>query len=145
MDRYRHTQTGGLMIFIIGIILINFGVVLYRTGIEPAILAILAIVLFLIISFGSLTVRIDDQFIHLTFGYGLVQKKFALNTIKSAKTVKNKWYYGWGIRYNPWKRIWIYNVSGFDAVEITTKDGTVFRIGTDEPQKLEFAIKDTIH
>ena len=34
----------------------------------------------------------------------------------------------------------IYNVSGFDAVEIQLKNGKIYRIGTDEPKKLEQAI-----
>jgi len=36
--------------------------------------------------------------------------------------------------------MWIYNISGFDAVEIKMKNGKTYRIGTDEPQKLEQAI-----
>jgi hypothetical protein len=36
--------------------------------------------------------------------------------------------------------MWIYNVSGFDAVEIKLKNGKVYRIGTDEPKKLEQTI-----
>ncbi len=47
------------------------------------------------------------------------------------------WYYGWGIRGWLWPKMWIYNVSGFDAVEIKLKNGKMYRIGTDEPKKLE--------
>jgi hypothetical protein len=39
--------------------------------------------------------------------------------------------------------MWIYNVSGFDAVEITMKNGKIYRIGTDEPLKLEQAISQS--
>jgi len=34
----------------------------------------------------------------------------------------------------------IFNISGFDAVEIKMKNGKIYRIGTDEPKKLEQAI-----
>jgi hypothetical protein len=54
--------------------------------------------------------------------------------------VKNKWYFGWGVRRWFWPKMWIYNVSGFDAVEIVLKNGNIYRIGTDEPEKLERAI-----
>jgi hypothetical protein len=36
--------------------------------------------------------------------------------------------------------MWIYNVSGFDAVEIKLKNDKIYRIGTDEPKKLEQTI-----
>jgi hypothetical protein len=36
--------------------------------------------------------------------------------------------------------MWIYSVSGFDAVEIKMKNGKRYRIGTDEPKNLEQAI-----
>jgi len=39
----------------------------------------------------------------------------------------------------------IYNISGFDAVEIKMKDGKRYRIGTDEPKKLEVAITQAIN
>ena len=58
----------------------------------------------------------------------------------SAKTVKNHWYCGWGIRWCLRFKMWIYNVSGFDAVEIKLKNGKTYRIGTDEPKKLEQTI-----
>jgi len=55
----------------------------------------------------------------------------------SAKTTKNHWYYEWGIRGWLWPKMRIYNVSGFDAVEIKVKNGKTYRIGTDEPKKSE--------
>ena len=54
--------------------------------------------------------------------------------------MKNHWYYGWGIRIWFWPYMWIYNVSGFDAVEITMRDGKMYRIGTDVPTELEMAL-----
>jgi hypothetical protein len=35
----------------------------------------------------------------------------------------------------------MFNVSGLDAVEIEQTDGKGFRIGTDEPKRLEAAIR----
>jgi hypothetical protein len=40
--------------------------------------------------------------------------------------------------------MWIYNVSGFDAVELKMKNGKVYRIGTDESEKLESALQQSI-
>ena len=36
---------------------------------------------------------------------------------------------------------WLYNVSGFDAVELRLKSGDVYRLGTDDPEGLSAALK----
>jgi len=146
---YKHTQIGYLILVITLAMLILFSWVYLTASAEPAsidsgpnfaITFLMAFILFILASFGSLQVTIDEKYLRIKFGYGIYQKKFLLNDILSAKTVKNSWYYGWGIRGWLWPRMWIYNVSGFDAVEIKLKNGKTYRIGTDEPEKLEQAI-----
>ena len=88
--------------------------------------------------------NIDETYLKIKFGYGIYQKKFPLTDILSVKTAKNRWWYGWGIRRRLWPKMWIYNVSGLDAVEIQLKNGKIYRIGTDEPKKLEQAILQSI-
>jgi hypothetical protein len=39
---------------------------------------------------------------------------------------------------------WLYNVAGRGAVEITLKGGRRFRIGTDEPERLCYAIQQAV-
>ena len=103
----------------------------------PQVMAlVMFFVLFIIASFSSLTVTIHESFLNIKFGYGIFRKKFVLKDIASTKIVKNKWYFGWGIRFWFWPRMTIFNVSGFDAVELKMKDGKIFRIGTDEPEDL---------
>ncbi|MBU0456742.1 MAG: hypothetical protein ABH824_07130 [Nanoarchaeota archaeon] len=96
--------------------------------------------MFLLASFSTLTVTVDNKNLKIKFGYGIFRKSFLLKEIISVRAVKNHWYYGWGIRFWLWSRMWIFNVSGFDAVEIKMKNGKVYRIGTDESDKLEQAI-----
>jgi hypothetical protein len=52
--------------------------------------------------------------------------------------VRNPWYYGWGIRFI--SNGMVYNVSGFDAVEIALADGRRVRLGTDEPDAVIAAL-----
>ena len=78
----------------------------------------------------------------MRFGIRLIRKWFKLNEIESCQIVKDPWYYGWGIRLTP--RGWLFRVSGFNAVEIKFRKGKRFRIGTDVPQELEEAIRQTI-
>ena len=87
---------------------------------------------------------IDENYLRIKFGYGIFRKRFELKEIASAKAVKNHWYYGWGIRVWFRPRMVIFNVSGFNAVEIKMKNGKLYRIGTDEPKDLEYAILQSI-
>lgn len=116
----------------------------YDSGPNFAITAIMTLIIFLLSSFVSLKVSIDGSHLQIKFGYGIFRKTFDLNDIKSVNQVKNHWYYGWGIRlwYSP--KMWIYNVGGLDAVEIALKNGRIYRIGTDEPEQLKQAIKQSI-
>src|SRR3989344_7146980 len=102
------------------------------------------LMLVILASFSTLTVSTQEQFLKIRFGWGIFRKKFSLTDIATIGKVKNHWYYGWDIRLLFWPYMWIFNVSGFDAIEIRMKDGKIYRIGTDEPEKLEAAIKQVI-
>lgn len=115
------------------------------SGANFAVSAVMVLILFILGSFATLTELIDKNYLQIKFCYGIFARKFALNQIASVQTVKNHWYYGWGIRLWLWPKMWIYNVSGFDAVEIIMKNGKVYRIGTDVPEQLETAIKQSIN
>ena len=102
------------------------------------------LILFFLASFSTLQVIVDENFLRIKFGYGIFRKKFPLHEIASVKKARNRWYYGWGIRVWFWPYMWIYNVSGFDTVEIVMKGGKRYRIGTDQPEELEQAILNSI-
>ena len=150
---YKHTQISYPMI-IITLVMMAFFIYAYITAsMEPpsynsgpnfAITSIMILVIFILVSFTSLTSSIDKKYLRIKFGYGIYHKKFLLNDIVSAKTVKNHRYYGWGIKIWLWPKMWIYNISGFDAVEIKLKNNKIYRIGTDEAKKLEQAILTVI-
>jgi len=141
---YQHTQTGYLIIYIFFAILIKFAFLSTKVGLSPTLLATMIFVLLILSSFLTLKVTINDKYLKVKFGYGLFRKKFLLSEIASVKTVKNRWYYGWGIRIWFWPHMHIYNVSGFDAVEIKMRNDKRYRIGTNDPQNLEQAIKQVI-
>jgi hypothetical protein len=65
------------------------------SGTNFAVTTIMVLILFILASFTSLQVIIDEKYLRIKFGYGIYQKKFSLNDVISAKTVKNHWYYGW--------------------------------------------------
>ena len=117
----------------------------YYSGTNFAVSAVMVLILFILASFTTLTVSINESYLRIKFSYGFLSRKFSLNQIASVRTVKNHWYYGWGVRIWFWPYMWIYNISGFEAVEIILKNGRVYRIGTDVPQELEMAIKKAIN
>jgi hypothetical protein len=153
MTPYKHTQIGYLMLVITLIVLMFFTWLQITARAEPpsydsgtnfAITAIMVLILVVLISSISLSVSVGENYLRIKFGYGIFRKKFLLNEITSVRCVKNHWYYGWGIRVWFWPYMWIYNVSGFDAVEIVMRNGKIYRIGTDESEKLETVIKQVI-
>ncbi len=150
MTTYKHTQIGYLMLVVTLAVLALFAwlQIMARaeapsvdSGTNFAVTAMMALILFVLVSFVTLTVSIEENYLGIKFGWGIFKKKFSLAEIISVKAVKNQWYYGWGIRLWFWPKMWIYNVSGFDAVEISLKNGKVYRIGTDVPEELERTLK----
>ena len=121
-----------------------FGFVLTRTPMILPTIGIMILVIIILSSFLSLTVSVDKTHVRIKFGYGLFKKSFPLDGMEKVRKVRNHWYYGWGIKgwWGPY--MWIYSVSGLDAVEIITSVGNRFRIGTDEPKKLEIAISKAL-
>ncbi len=97
-----------------------------------------------LIGFTKIRTTITEKEIITRFNYPFIKKKILLKEITKAEPVKNKWWYGWGIRIIPWKKTIIYNVSGLKAVEITTRKGTKYSIGTEEPEKLARKINEEI-
>lgn len=154
MTSYRHTQIGYLILVVTLAVLALFAWAYLTARAEPPsyysgtnflITAIMVLIVSTLASFTTLTTSINNNCLQIKFGYGIFKKKFLLSEIVSTKQVKNHWYYGWGIRLWLWPKMWIYNISGYDAVEIIMKNGNVYRIGTDEPERLEVAIKRAIN
>jgi hypothetical protein len=142
---YNHTQTGYLIIVSLILVALLFGFILTQIEFHYALLAFMVVILLLLTSFLTLNVTVNKNYLRIKFGYGIFSKRFKIKEIVSVKIVRNKWYYGWGIRFW-WKpRMIIYNISGYNAVEIKLKNRRIYRIGTDEPKQLEQAIKKMLN
>jgi hypothetical protein len=141
---YKHTQVGHLIIYASLFVILPLIFLLSQNALSTDTIITLVFIFFLIASFSTLTVTIPAEHIQIKFGYGLFKKNFPLKNISSVKTVRNSWYHGWGIRIWFWPFMQIYNVSGFDAVEMKMKNGRRYRIGTDEPKKLKVAINQAL-
>ncbi|NQT47768.1 MAG: hypothetical protein HQ578_02195, partial [Chloroflexi bacterium] len=109
MEKYERTQIGRLMILLLGggaVLCLCLGIV-YS---EPVVLAVFAVLALCFILFPTLTVIVDDRALEIRYGIGLIRKEIPLDEIESSRAVRNRWWYGLGIRRMP--RGWLYNVGG---------------------------------
>jgi hypothetical protein len=144
---YRHTQLGTVTFVAIGAGVLMCAVLFRLIGPMPAgamviLWAVLIMLVAALVLFATLTVEVTRDAVALWFGPGVVRKRFLLRDIASARPVRNRWYYGWGIRFTP--HGWLYNVSGLGAVELQMRTGKRYRIGTDEPAALAAAVEAAI-
>lgn len=147
---YKHTQVGRMTLITFGVcLLVDAAVSAYVLSVPDLDLSfrigpLVTFIVFAVLMahFGTLTVTLYDEFLVVRFGPGPIRKKLALKDIESCQIVKNPWYYGWGIHRI--RKGWLYNVSGFGAVELKTKNGRKYRIGTDVPDELQRAISQSL-
>jgi len=144
---YEHTQIGTLMRLTLGwgsavaaVVAALIALNEPSAALIPVIVASVLLVCALL--FHSLTVEVSRDFIALRFGVGIIRKRFPVPDVQSAAIVRNRWYYGWGVKYTP--HGWLYNVSGLDAIELQFRNGRKCRIGTDEPVELLAAIESAV-
>ncbi len=135
---YRHTQRGTWIVISCLALAVFCAVLAWRTG-QWIVAAVMVIEIAVAIVFSSLTVEAAEGELRWYFGPGVWSYRVPLADIESVAAVRNRWWYGWGIRTGPGFRL--YNVAGLDAVELRLKSGDVRRIGTDDPQELAEALK----
>lgn len=134
---YRHTQVGRVTLIALGAaVVLNLGLLAVFDDLAVRVLLVALVVVFALCAllFSALTVSVDAQHLTARFGPGPIAKRIPLSSIRDAQPVRNPWWYGWGIHLTP--HGWLWNVSGFEAVELTLDGGQRIRIGTDEPQVL---------
>ena len=132
--RYYPTQFGTVVVVSLLLSAVLFAGLGRMTGLTPLAVIGPALMAVFLALFYALNVEIDATHLTFRFGIGLIRKRVPLAEIVEAKPVRNHWLYGWGIHRTP--HGWLYNVSGWEAVEILRASGKRFRLGTDEPQKL---------
>ena len=136
---YRHSQFGTLVVVMISVVMLFELVLTFFVGAHVLVIVFLALMALVLMAFHSLTVDVDRERIRVRFGWSPFGKTIRTGEVRDVREVRNRWYYGWGIRLTP--HGWLYNVSGFDAVEVELESGKKVRVGTDEPRELARAIR----
>lgn len=141
MNHFKETQQGGIigisLFILIALVIIGY---VFKDDVEGLsdrwfYLFVLSL-LFVFAMFSDFKTVIVDNKILLKYGIGLLKKEIDVSRISSVKVVRNKWYYGWGIRY--YGRGWMWNYKGLEAVELQFKDRkSTFRIGSGKAEELK--------
>lgn len=147
MSPYKHSQPGTYARITFGaLVLLCFAAALYVGANDSKAIWVfggMAALMFVgLLLFHSLTVEVVRGYLRFRFGVGLIHRQFRLKEIVSAEKVRNRWFYGWGIKLTP--HGWLFSVSGFDAIQIKLKNGRQYRIGTDEPERLLAAVQQAM-
>ena len=142
MKEYKNTQIGYLLIVALGAATLLIGYLNIVTRFNPGTLLLLIFMILCLALFATLTTHVNGQAVDIRFGIGLIRRRFPLQDVDGYRIVTNPWYYGWGIHLMPGG--WVFNVSGWEAVELHMKDGGKYRIGTNDPQALMKAIEASL-
>ena len=136
---YHHTQSGGVtrIAAIAGVAVALFAI--SRVGAPPVLWVAIAAIGLAGLAFGSMTTEVTQDRFTFWFGPGVIRRSFRLAELRSYTPVRNPWWYGWGIHLTP--SGWLYNVGGWEAVQLELTDGRRLRVGTDEPERLCEAIR----
>jgi hypothetical protein len=140
VTRYEHTQIGHVIIWSLLPILLIAGSGLIGHHAPPVVVSIILLVC--LVLFYKLKITIEDGILCACFGPGIIRKRVRLAEIVECEPIRIRWWYGRGIHLTP--RGWLYNVSGFDAVAITLRDGGKFALGTNDPNGLTAALRAAI-
>lgn len=136
---YKRTQIGTLVLLVLVPPTLWVASLAARTGWHPVALFGLAVLLIALLAFHGLTVEVGREEIRVRAGFVPYTKIIPVAQVRGAERVRNPPTDLWGLRPIPGG--WLLRVSGLDAVEVTTKDGTIYRIGTDRPDELLAAIE----
>jgi len=140
METKKFTQFGTFTVIILSVLLIVFVILLIDHGFsaKPETYMSASLVLAFtvcLLTFYKLTIMVDDITFSFKLGIGIFSKSYKIDEIESCNSVKNKFIFGWGIHLIP--NGWLYNVSGFKAIELTFKNSNkVVRIGTNKPEEI---------
>jgi len=140
METKKLTQFGTFTVIILSILLIVFVILLIDHGFSAnpeTYMSVTLVLIFIVclVTFYKLTIMVDDITISFKLGIGVFGKSYKINEIESCNSVRNKFIYGWGIHLIP--NGWLYNVSGFKAIELTFKNSNkVIRIGTNKQEEV---------
>ena len=144
---YEHTQHGWPIRIAFGLAALGF---LVMMAVRPfdlpmpraALMVGAAVAAALGLQWSRMTIRVDIDRLHWSFGPGWPRFSLPLAAVRSVEATRTTFLQGWGIHRT--RRGWLYNIAGWDAVLVTRADGKQLLLGTDEPRRLKSALERAI-
>ena len=146
MKIYKHTQIGYWIVAVLGLVMVFISglIVFYEFNWGGVIVLFILIICLNLLS--TLTVIVEQDFLKIQLGpIKVIQKRINLKEIEIYKIIDIPWYYRWILGIRLISNGWGYNISGSrKAIEIQMITGKKCQISTNDWQKLEQAIEQTI-
>jgi hypothetical protein len=142
-SRYEHRQFGVTTVVLMCLVLAAVFMAQQTIpdgGARRAMAAVFALVAIIGAIFSQMTVRVGDADVRWWLGFGFPGGALNLSEIVEARIVRTSLLEGWGIHLT-WHG-WLWNTSGFSAVQLVRGDGVPITLGTDEPEALLAAIEE---
>ena len=146
--KYTERQIGWTVIVpVLGILVLLLIFYINQWGNNPisysGLLIMSTIFIISLLLFFQMRTSVDNEKIRISYGIGLIKKTIDIHNIERIEIVRNKWYYGLGIRII--KNGWLYNIHGLNAIELKLKNSkSIIRIGTVDNKKLKKEIESKI-
>ena len=140
---YRNTQSSYVFL-VVGLVALAAAGISVALDDEPSsraliTWAVLAVVVFVLAVFSRLTVMVGAGTVLAQFGPGWPSRRIDLREVVEVTIERTRWWEGTGVRKI--RDGWMYNVWGHDAVQLRLSSGRVFRIGTDDAERLLLAVR----
>lgn len=132
---YIHRQFGWFTVFALTAMAVWFALVAaFAPDDNSGFQSILLLIAALQVVFYQLTTIVTESTLTVRYGIGLLAFRFPLSEITQITERTVPWYAGYGIRWVG--DVWLFNVSGRDAIEVTFASGRKVWVGTDDPDGL---------
>ena len=143
---YDHTQTSPLFLFLaaIGIGFFVWGNQVDGQKLSITLFSIGAVWFLLGLSFRQLTCRNEGDHLRISFGpLPIFRRKLLYARLEKVEKSRSRLLDGWGIHLCT-RGGWVWNLWGFDCVDIDSTGGKKLRLGTDDPEELAAFLKTKI-
>jgi hypothetical protein len=137
MQAYEHRQWAPWSIVIL-LVLIALTSAARHDG--EGVVALLLFFAIIAAGFARLTTQVDRNGVLWSFTFGVPGGHLNFADLDHAELTRTNLLEGWGVHWTLWHG-WLWNVSGFRAVELFYRSGRRVTLGTDDPQGLFDAIE----
>lgn len=143
---YDHTQSASLYLLLLGLAIGIFAASIFvgEIVVQTVCLSSGALMLLFAFSFRNLTVSDEGTELLICFGpLPLFKRRLKYSELEKVEQTRSTIMDGWGIHMSP-SGGWVWNLWGFDCVDVWYRQDRKLRIGTDDPVALAQFLKSKV-